>query len=335
MSSEQTPLVHEDDEDDELDLEFGLASLSAVLRPVALTMGIASVLVVKVRLDVPAAVLFNDDDDAEGNAARLGKGVANALVIVLLILVTTCAVVALYGVGCAKCLRGYLVVSSALLLGLMGGLLAQATLDVIGIQLDALTFYFLLYNWAACGILAVYFPRYFKLEQATPGYLIAASVVMAWQLSNYPAVTTWCTLVLLAVYDAFAVLAPCGPLRVLVDLLNRRQDPLPGLLYEAEIPDSSSSKLEERDSVKLGLGDFVFYSVLVSSAAKHHWVTAVACALSTLVGLAATLGLLAVYKTPLPALPISIALGVSCYFAVDFLLLPTLAALRSDCRIYV
>ena len=56
------------------------------------------------------------------------------------------------------------------------------------------------------------------------------------------------------------------------------------------------------DAIKLGLGDFIFYSVLV--------------------GLGATLLLLAVYQKALPALPISIALGMAFYFITRFVLEP-------------
>ncbi|RYG53713.1 hypothetical protein EON66_08135 [archaeon] len=47
--------------------------------------------------------------------------------------------------------------------------------------------------------------------------------------------TSWVLLVLLALYDLCAVLTPCGPLRALINLAQKRQDPIPGLLYEANV----------------------------------------------------------------------------------------------------
>jgi hypothetical protein len=41
---------------------------------------------------------------------------------------------------------------------------------------------------------------------------------------------------MLALYDLCAVLTPCGPLKMLVGLMQERNEPLPGLLYEANLP---------------------------------------------------------------------------------------------------
>ena len=67
-------------------------------------------------------------------------------------------------------------------------------------------------------------------------------------------------------------------------------------------------------------GDFIFYSVLVSEAANAHFATFVGCLLVVIIGLGSTLLLLAVYEQALPALPISIALGVIMWFLGNTLL---------------
>ena len=112
-------------------------------------------------------------------------------------------------------------------------------------------------------------------------------------------------------------------------------------------------------SIKLGLGDFVFYSVLVSRAAKYGFAAFAACFLvilgvsrddrgnvwpshfvtypvtrhnalrsyiSILQGLGMTLVLLAVFRKALPALPISILLGVFFYLCTRFLITPFIEA---------
>ena len=76
---------------------------------------------------------------------------------------------------------------------------------------------------------------------------------------------------------------------------------------------------------KLGLGDFVFYSVLVSRAALFDISTFAATFVAVVLGLGGTLFLLGVFKMALPALPISIFLGVALYFITRLAITPLLA----------
>ncbi|GMN54291.1 hypothetical protein TIFTF001_023415 [Ficus carica] len=73
-------------------------------------------------------------------------------------------------------------------------------------------------------------------------------------------------------------------------------------------------------AIKLGLGDFIFYSVLVGRAAMYDYMTVYACYLAIIAGLGITLMLLALYQKALPALPVSVMLGVLFYFLTRFLL---------------
>jgi presenilin 1 len=86
----------------------------------------------------------------------------------------------------------------------------------------------------------------------------------------------------------------------------------------------------ERNSIRLGLGDFIFYSVLVAKAAEYSFATFAACTLVILAGLGGTLVLLSVYHHALPALPISIFLGVIFYLLTRFFVEPWIEAVLNQ-----
>ncbi|KAL1487292.1 hypothetical protein MTO96_008076 [Rhipicephalus appendiculatus] len=82
--------------------------------------------------------------------------------------------------------------------------------------------------------------------------------------------------------------------------------------------------------MKMGLGDFIFYSVLVGEASMRGSATTVlACYVCVIVGIFLTLALLVMLQKPLPALPLSISLGMLAYFSSVSLIEPFLDAVES------
>lgn len=148
----------------------------------------------------------------------------------------TFVVVLLYKYRCMKFLMGYMVFATTMLLGFMTGRMWNIAIDIYEWSIDKFSFYFVLYNFAVVGCLAIFYGKGIPML-VSQGYLIASSVVLAWQLSYFSEWTAWTLLVLLACYDLFAVLTPCGPLKALVKQMQKPgAPPMPGLLYEAQLP---------------------------------------------------------------------------------------------------
>lgn len=496
----------EQNEIHELSLEellYSSASYHAIAIPVSITMILSALAVAYINTDESmqqgeqalSGTYEAFDNTAGGEATiaqTLGISLLNALIIVCVIGALTFGIVLLYKYRCMKILVGYMIFSSAMLLGFLGGVMFDVAINKWELNIDQFSFYFILWNFAIVGTTSIFWQKGIP-KYVTQGYLIATSVILAWQLSHFDDWTAWTLLIMLALYDLCAVLTPCGPLRALVNLMQRDDAPdMPGLLYEAELPqearrpargrgtgarveappaantqsvhmpspsstgeptavsqeesvteplvdleppptgilplaiaklyrlelvepveplrrnsftplldgtdgafDEPSSPtesnqytieqlladvevmfprgggridrirnsngefryvvkdrhgemkrillvneengrvMEERrrnqtddddhpmnNTIKLGLGDFIFYSLLVSKAALYSFTTFVACMLVVLGGLGGTLILLAVYRHALPALPISIFLGVLFYVLTRLLIEP-------------
>ncbi len=77
--------------------------------------------------------------------------------------------------------------------------------------------------------------------------------------------------------------------------------------------------------LKLGLGDFIFYSLLVGRAAQYSYVSWMTCYICVINGLVGTLTCLLFLrgKVPaLPALPFSIFAGVAAFFVTRYSTVP-------------
>lgn len=368
-----------------------------------------------------AANLIYLESSSDTTAQKLEGALLNAVVFVVLITLVTFLLVILYYYRFTNFLKYYIRFSAFFVLGSMGGSIILTLIQHFNIPIDSITFCLLLFNFTILGVISVF-------SQGVPillnqMYMVALGIIVAAWFTKLPEWTTWVVLVALALYDLVAVLAPGGPLKMLVELASSRDEELPALVYEArpnvssrsgsrgpslglllagfsdgdpielrvmsssenvvqngrvvsemrseseEIDDvreveiegemlplmgSSSSSNNERErpvvneeirennesdrgrvlereieeeeergrGIKLGLGDFVFYSVLVGRAAMYDLMTVYACYLAIISGLGCTLILLAVCRHALPALPISIALGVIFYFLTRLLMEP-------------
>jgi len=287
--------------------------------------------------------------------------------------------------------------SSLMLLFLFSFVYLSKLLETYNKPMDYISLALIMWNFGIVGLVAIHWKGPLKLQQA---YLVFISALMALIFIKYlPNWTTWVVLGVIALWDLFAVLAPCGPLRILVETAQERNDQLfPALIYSAGVvytlvgmadheggrdsnPSTSSSRvtrtprqdssdgfsrewvegsehhrdpsrqvidtrqgpppqrrynadnqehhdeLQMNDSddkgIKLGLGDFIFYSILVGKASSYgDWNTTIACFVAILIGLCLTLMFLALFRKALPALPFSIAFGLLFYFLTSLVVTP-------------
>ena len=256
-----------------------------------------------------------DDSDGSSNAIEnFEQSFLNALVIVCVIACMTFGIVLVYKFRCMMFLIGYMILSSCTLLGLLGGTMAYVAVEKFRIPIDWFSFVFLLANFAIVGATAIFFGKGIPMY-IIQAYLVATSIILAWQLSHFDPWTAWIFLRLSeSGFDPiYFVYGRDGKLRRVLIL-----DPQGRVFQESDESSSSStnstgSAEDGPASIRLCLGDFIYCSVLVAQAAAYGFTTFVSCTLVILAGLGGTLVLLSVYHKALPALPISIFLGVATY----------------------
>lgn len=367
---------------------------------------------------------------------------ANAFSFLSMIMIVNCTLVLLYKGGYTNVIKAWLMTGSGVLLFVVTYYYMGRCVYYFNFPMDHLSCSFIVWNIGMTGMGTLYYKGPFVMHQ---GFVIYVSILMAVVLEeSFPEWTAWILMILVSLWDMFAVLCVIGPLRMLIETAHERNEPLfPALLFSTssawcydlsgvvnlsseplssvrrlprsedlliqgshsalleapeslrnsilQVPTRSSSpgspdgssaaqtptnaeKLPRRllnfrgstnteDSfvvsrmkaiqeirrqedvlcshhhhhthqprhhrqrrqdaaapedtgMKMGLGDFIFYSILVGKASRHGTVSAVViCYIYVIIGIILTLALLVIAQKPVPALPLSISLGMFAYFS--------------------
>ncbi|XP_059352217.1 presenilin homolog [Daphnia carinata] len=383
--------IDQEELEDEEELKYGAAHVIKLFVPVSLCMMVVVATISSVTYYTQKGIYlvytpFHEDSPDTGT--KVWNAVANSAILLGVIVVMTVFLILLYKYRCYKIIHGWLIMSSLMLLFIFAYLYLGEVLRTYNIPLDYPSLVFIMWNFGVVGMIAIHWKAPLHLQQA---YLIFVAALMALVFIKYlPEWTTWVVLGVISIWDLVAVLSPRGPLRILVETAQSRNEPLfPALIYSStvayiavmatdQLPTSNNEASangsrspteggftptwnqeaeqrtearrnriqaaatdvhrappqpqpvteeieddEEERGIKLGLGDFIFYSVLVGKASSYgDWNTTIACFVAILIGLCLTLLLLAIFRKALPALPISITFGLVFYFATSKLVAP-------------
>ena len=358
--------------DDEEELKYGAKHVIKLFIPVSLCMlvVVATMNTLTFYRSTNIYMIYTPFTDQNvDNTTKIIQSFANAFILLIFIVTMTLVLILLYKFRCYNIIHGWLMLSSLMMLFIFMFTYFSEVLVAYNIPMDVFSISLFMWNFGVVGMICIHWKGPLLLQQ---GYLIMISALMALVFIKFlPDWTTWVVLGVISVWDLVAVLTPKGPLRILVETAQERNESIfPALIYSSAVAymtnsfseesptdpptqsnfnesstrefvsihqphrlpseslnDSTTriviSEEDEEAGVKLGLGDFIFYSVLVGKASSYgDWNTTLACFVAILIGLCLTLLLLAIFRKALPALPISIAFGLIFYFSTSSLVQP-------------
>lgn len=165
---------------------------------------------------------YREDDDDSSWQTFVGS-LINSLYMLSVIIAATLLFVFLFRFRLRRVLIGILATFFAFVIGGCPGYLMYRALERWPAVLDWLTLVLPAYNFAVVGTVAIYwedaFPQWHRFRNEL---LLLVAVALTWPFCCFAEWTVWTFLLVMVIWDLFAVLTPCGPLRYVMELHTYR-----------------------------------------------------------------------------------------------------------------